>query len=391
MSSATELSQTYELPLFPKRNITLERGLGAHVWDDTGKRYIDCAAGAGSVNVGHCNPQVVKAIQDQATRLITCTGIFHHEVRSHLMEKLIKVSPPSLRKVYLCNSGAESVEAAIKFARFSTGRPNFVCSVRGFHGRTMGALSATHNQKYRDGFGPLLEGFHHTPFNNIEALAAAVNEHTAGVMLEIVQGEGGVYLGEPGFFKAAQELCHERGALLIIDEIQTGFCRTGKMFACQHFDLEPDILCAAKSMAGGVPMGATLCSDRVKVEVGSHGTTFGGCPLACAAGLAALNFMLDEKLAEAAEKKGAYFAECLAALASPKVREIRRLGLMVGLQLKEKSTAYIQALSDEGILAIPAGPTVIRYLPPLVISNEDLAYVAKATGRVLSRDLAAKE
>jgi acetylornithine/LysW-gamma-L-lysine aminotransferase len=386
MNAATELSNLYELPLFPKRKLTLERGLGAHVWDDTGKCYIDCAAGAGSVNVGHCNPAVVKAIQEQASRLITCTGIFQHDVRSRLMEKLVSVAPRSLSKVFLCNSGAESVEAAIKFARVSTGRPNLICAVRGFHGRTMGALSATHNHKYRDGFGPLVEGFQHVPFGSVEALSAAINEHTAGVMLEIVQGEGGVYVGEQEYFKAAQALCHERGALFIVDEIQTGFCRTGKMFACQHFGLDPDILCLAKSMAGGVPMGATLCSDKIKVEVGAHGTTFGGCPLACAAGLAALNFMVDENLAEAAEKKGAYFAEKLLALGSPKVRELRRLGLMVGLQLKEKSTAYLQALSDEGVLAIPAGPTVIRYLPPLVISYEDLDAVAAATGRVLAME-----
>ena len=220
--------------------------------------------------------------------------------------------------------------------------------MRGFHGRTMGALSATFTKEYREPFVPVVEGFQFTPFNNFAKLAEKVNDNTAAIMLEIVQGEGGVNLGKPEFFEQVGELCRERGVLIIIDEVQTGFCRTGKMFACEHFGVEPDILCLAKAMAGGLPMGAVVCSDKLEVPIGRHGSTFGGNPLACAASLAAIDAMEEEGLAEAAAEKGAYLLERLQAADLPKVREIRQLGLMIGIELKEKSPTPPREPHGEG-------------------------------------------
>jgi len=294
---------------------------------------------------------------------------------------------PGLERVYLSNSGTEAVEAAIKFARLTTGRTRIVAAMRGFHGRTLGALSATWNKKYRQPFEPLVPGFTHIPYNNIEALDQAVDGETAAVLLEVVQGEGGVYPAEAEFLQAAQALCQERGALLVIDEVQTGFGRTGKMFAYQHFDLAPDILCLAKSIAGGLPMGATLLGQRVtNLSPGMHGSTFGGNPLACAASLAAIQAMLEENLPQQAAEKGAYLMEHLNQLESPLVRELRGLGLMVGIELKQKVASYLQEMETRGVIALPAGMTVIRLLPPLVITYAQLDQVIAVLAEVLNPD-----
>jgi acetylornithine/LysW-gamma-L-lysine aminotransferase len=230
----------------------------------------------------------------------------------------------------------------------------------------------------------VVEGFQFAPFNNFAKLAEKVKENTAAVMLEVVQGEGGVNLGNAEYFSKVSELCRDKGTLLIIDEVQTGFCRTGKMFACEHFGLEPDILCLAKAMAGGLPMGAVVCSDKIGIPVGRHGSTFGGNPLACAASLAAIDAMIEERLADAAVEKGAYLLERLKAADLPKVREIRHLGLMMGIELREKSQPYLLRLLEAGVLALPAGATVVRLLPPLVISHAELDIVADTLIEVLS-------
>ncbi|MCB0333844.1 MAG: acetylornithine/succinylornithine family transaminase, partial [Bdellovibrionales bacterium] len=339
-----ELQATYELPLYPMRDICLVKGKGAKVWDSEGREYIDCAAGNGVVNVGHCNPDVVRAICEQAQTLITCGGGFYNDKRAEILEKLVSISPPHLTRAFLCNSGTESVEAAIKFSRLSTGRTDIVAHMRGFHGRTLGALSATFNPKYREGFAPLVPGFSHVPLNKIEKLEEKVTDQTAAVILEIVQGEGGVNVAHADYLQSLQKVCADRGALLIIDEVQTGFGRTGKMFACEHFDIQPDILCIAKAIAGGVPMGAVLCSEKISVSPGKHGTTFGGNPLSCAAALASISFTEQESLPTQAVEKGAYFMNRLREIDSPKIREVRGLGLMVGVELKEKSTQYLVTL-----------------------------------------------
>ena len=380
--NAMERERRFGLELFPKRDLTIVRGEGAILWDDRGKAYIDCTAGVGVANMGHANPDVAKAIADQARTLVTCPGIFYNDVRARLLELLVSVTPPNLHRAFLCNSGTEAIEAAIKFSRHATGRTEFVCAMRGFHGRTLGALSATF--KYRDAFEPLVPGFTFVPFNNLDKLAQAMSDRTAAVMLEPVQGEGGVRPANPGYLAGAQALCREHGALLILDEIQTGFGRTGKTFACEHEGIEPDLLCLAKSLAAGVPMGAVLCGDRVEVAVGIHGTTFGGNPLACAAAEAAINYLQREGLAERSAIMGERFAAAFASQPLARVREVRQLGLMIGIELKEKATPHLIALMEKGVLALPAGPTVIRLLPPLTISEAELDQVVAALHEVLA-------
>lgn len=384
MMDYRSIEDDFGLNVYPKRDIVLVKGKGSKVWDSDGKEYIDCVAGHGVASVGHCNDAVVAAICAQAKTLISCSGTFYNDTRAKLLQKLIEITPESLKSAFLCNSGAESIEGAIKFARISTGKTDFICAMKGFHGRTMGALSATYNVKYKKEFEPLIPGFTHVPFNNFEKLESAVSDQTAGIVLEIVQGEGGVNIAEREFLRKTRDLCDCKNILLIIDEVQTGFCRTGKMFACDHFNLQPDILCLAKAMAGGVPAGAVLCSERIDVPTGKHGSTFGGNPLSCAAGLAAIEFMLENKLDKQAEEKGNYIAGKLRQFQLSKIREVRQIGLMIGIELKEKSGPYIIQLMEKGILALPAGFTVIRLLPPLTIGYDELDIIADRLIEVLS-------
>jgi acetylornithine/LysW-gamma-L-lysine aminotransferase len=258
--------------------------------------------------------------------------------------------------------------------------------MRAFHGRTYGSLSATFNKKYREGFEPLLPGVSHVSYNNIEALDKAVNEETAAVILEVVQGEGGVYPASADYIQAARRICDERGALLIIDEIQTGFGRTGRMFAIQHFGVTPDLLTCAKSLAGGVPMGAVLIGANVKnLTPGVHGSTFGGNPLSCAAANAALDVMAEEDLPRQAEVKGAYLMDRLKRIQSPHIREVRGLGLMIGIEMKQKVAPYLKTLQERKIIALNAGMTVIRLLPPLVITYEQIDYLVDVLTEVLTQ------
>ncbi len=370
--------------VYAKQPIAIVRGQGATLWDADGHAYIDCTSGHGVANLGHAHPKVAAAVAEQAGTLLTLFETFPNDKRAALMEKLTALTP-GLNRVFFCNSGTESVEAAVKFARLSTGRAGVVAAMRGFHGRTLGALSATWNKNYRQAFEPLVPGFCHVPYNNVEALEQAVTDQTAAVLLEAVQGEGGVYPAEPGYLQAARRICSERGALLIVDEVQTGFGRTGKLFAYQHFAVTPDLLCVAKSLAGGVPMGAVLIGPAVQnLTPGQHSSTFGGNPLACAAALATLDVIAEEDLPAQAAEKGAYLMARLRALQSPSVREVRGLGLMIGVELKQKVAPYLKALQARRILALNAGMTVIRLLPPLVISYEQLDQVAAALEDVLA-------
>lgn len=379
-----DLERSYGLEVYPKRGIAVVKGRGAEVWDDEGRRYIDCVAGIGVASVGHANAMVAEAVAGQARTLVTCPGIFYNDVRARLLERLAAVAPEGLSRGFLCNSGTEAVEAAFKFARVETGRTGIVSAMRGFHGRTLGALSATYKKQYRDLFEPLVPGFSFVPFNNAEKLGAAVTEDTAAVVLEPVQGEGGIRPASAEFLQAARAACDRTGALLIFDEIQTGFCRTGRMFACEHHGVTPDMLCLAKAMGGGVPIGAVLANDRVNPPVGKHGSTFGGNPLACAAALAAIRFMEDERLAERAERLGGRFRKRFERRAPARVRALRQVGLMIGVELRERCRPYLQALMEQGVLTLPAGATVIRVLPPLVITAGQVDEVVDGLARVLS-------
>lgn len=373
----------YTSGVYAKRELTLVAGKGALLYDDQGNEYIDCVGGQGVANLGHAHPAIAAAIAEQAQRLTICPEMFYNERRAALQARLCELT--GMSRVYLCNSGTESIEAALKFARAVTGRTGILAAMRAFHGRTFGALSATYNKKYREAFEPLVPGFRHIPYNNLEKLDEALDQNTAAVILEVVQGEGGVYPATAEFLKGAQRLCHERGAMLIIDEVQTGLGRTGKLFAYQHYDLQPDFVCVAKSLAGGLPIGATLIGSRVgEFQVGWHGSTFGGNPLACAAALAALDVIESERLPQRSAELGQWFQNRLKAISSPLVREVRGLGLMVGMELKQKVAPYIQSMTERGVLVLNAGMNVLRFLPPLVISAEQLEIVAQTLETVLS-------
>ena len=371
--------------LYTKRAIVLVRGDGATVFDSEGRAYIDCVGGQGTANLGHGNVAVADAIAQQARTLASCTELFYNDRRAELYDVLATILPAALDRVFLCNSGTEAVEGALKFARAATKRTGIVAAMRGFHGKTMGALSATWGPEYRDLFGPLVPGFSHVPFNKPEGLDAAITPETAAFIFELVQGEGGVRPASREFANEAARLCAERGALLIVDEVQTGFGRTGTLFAYEQYEILPDLLCLAKSIAGGLPMGAIAFSRNVgDLAKRSHSSTFGGNPLACAAAIAAIGEIRRLDLARNARERGAQLMAGLSSIRSDKIREVRGLGLIVGIELKENAGPSIKALQDEGVLTLGAGQTVVRYLPPLVITAEQIDRVVAATAQVLS-------
>jgi acetylornithine/LysW-gamma-L-lysine aminotransferase len=355
-----------------KRELQIVRGAGAVLWDDAGNRYIDLVGGQGSANLGHAHPAVVAAITAQAAELTTCTEIFTTPTRARYQAALCAAA--QLPRVYLCNSGAEATEAALKFAVLATGRTKIVSTMRGFHGRTIGALSTTWEKTYREPFAALLPAVTYVPFNNLEKMAEAIDETTAAVIVEPVQGEGGVHPAQPGYLAAVAELCRARGAMLIVDEVQTGFGRTGTLFAHMQDGVQPDLLTLSKSIAGGVPMGAVLIGERVgQIQPATHGSTFGGNPLACAAALAVLDVLQTGDLMERARTRGEAVREHLRQhLPERAFREVRGRGLLIGVELRGKVAPILRALQTRGVLALPAGPTVLRLLPPLVIEDDDL-------------------
>ncbi len=379
-----EWEDRHDSGLAAKQPIALVRGAGARVWDAEGREYIDCVGGHGVANVGHAHPAVVAAVREQAARLITCPTGFYNDRRAELLAELVRIAPPGPARAFLCNSGAEAVEAAFKFARVSTGRTKLVAAMRGFHGRTLGALSVTWRKAYRQPFEPLLPGVEFVPYNRLARMDKAVDGETAAVILEVVQGEGGVVPGDGDYLRGVQALCRERGALFIADEVQTGFGRTGKTFAVEHHGLEPDLMCLAKAMAGGLPMGAVLLGGRVgELPQKSHGTTFGGNPLACAAALATIRVLESEGLPQKAAERGEQLLDGLRAIDSPLVREVRGLGLMVAVELKAPAGPSLAALAERGVLALSAGSTVMRFLPPLVIDAGDVEAVVELVTAVL--------
>jgi len=350
------------------------RGEGCWLFDSDDRRYLDLSSAQGVAMLGHCHPSLSDAIGRQAATLISCPGFLYNDQRAAFAQALVDLLPGHLPYLFFTNSGAEAIDGALKFARLTTGRSAFVAATKGFHGRTFGALSVTWDPKYRAGFGPLLDAAH-VSFNSTAALDTAVTERTAAVVLEIVQGESGVHIATDEFLQTAQRLCRERGALLIVDEIQTGFGRTGRWFAMDHFDLTPDFICLAKGLAGGFPMGAFAYTAGIRqaLSAGAHGSTFGGSPLAAAAGLAALAAYRGEDLIAHSARIGAMMLDelrrALAGLSI--VREIRGLGLMLAIELRTKVAPALKALMvDHRVIALPAGPTVLRLLPPLVISED---------------------
>lgn len=379
------LEQRHTSGAYAKRPLQIVRGEGARLFDADGNSYIDCAGGIGAANLGHAHPAVLAALAEQAAELIVCPELFHNPVRARYQAALCQAA--GMARVFLCNSGTEAVEAAIKIARLSTGRPGIIAAMRAFHGRTLGALSATWKKAYREPFEPLVPQVRHVPFNSLEHLEQALTPQDAAVILEVVQGEGGVHPAESGYLAAVQALCRANGSLLIIDEVQTGFGRTGQLFAFQQEGIGPDLVCVAKSMAGGLPMGAVLMGERVEpLPPLSHGSTLGGNPLACAAGLAVLDVLQSTDLIPRAAALGeAVLAHLRAHLPDDAVREVRGRGLMIGIELRGKVTEVLAALQARGVLALPAGVTVLRLLPPLVITEDDLWQAIFAIEEVIIR------
>lgn len=346
--------------------------------------------GYGVAIVGHCNPYVVDAIKDQIKKLITCHASIYNDTRADLLEKIIKVSPKGLEEVYLSNSGAESVECALKLARKYSKRPGVIAMTRSYHGKTLGALSTTWNKKYRSAFEPLIPEIKFTPFGDAEKVREAITEKTGAIIVEPIQGEGGVNVPPHGFLKELREICYDKDLLLIFDEIQTGFGRTGKMWACEHWKVIPDIMCLAKGIGGGLPLGATLAKQEVMsaFNVGDHTSTFGGNPLSCAAACATIDYILENKLVERAVELGSVFKEGLENLQKKHqiVREVRGLGLMLGMELRFDIRDILIGGVEKGLIMLYSGRNILRFLPPLVISRNQIHKATEILDLLISKE-----
>lgn len=375
---------------FAKRNLTITKGKGALVWDINGNEYIDCTGSYGVAVVGHCHPKVVKAVQKQVETLIACHASFYNDARSELLDKLIKIAPKGMDRVFLSNSGAESVECALKLARKKTGKTEIIAMMGAFHGKTMGALSATWKKKYRGPFMPLVPGFKHVPANNLEKIKESITDKTAAILVEPVRGEGGILLPSDDFLPGLREICDDKNVLLIFDEVQTGFGRTGKVFACEHWNVVPDIMCLAKSVAGGLPMAATFAKEDVMAAFkrGEHSSTFSGNPLVCAAASAAIDVLNEENLPERAATLGNYFKGKLEALAEKHkiIREVRGLGLMIGMEMRFDVYNILMDCMNNGVLVLDAGRNVVRFLPPLVIEKEQINKVVNTLDSAMEKE-----
>ncbi len=376
--------------LYQRFPVTIEKGVGAHVWDIYGKEYIYCMCGYGVALVGHQNQRVNKAIKEQLDKIITVHSSLYNKTREEFLKMLIGLAPKGLTQVHLNNSGAEAIEAAIKFARKFTGKKGMVAMKGSYHGKSFGALSLTFGPKYRKPFEPLVEKVSFASFGDIESLRSVIDDDTAFVILEPIQGESGIIVAPEGFLQEVRKLCDEKGILLIFDEIQAGLGRTGRLWACDHWNTAPDILCLAKGIAGGVPMGATLVRPDIlsSMNKGEHSSTFGGNPISCAAGIAALKALTEDGLIENSEKMGKIFREGLEKLKEKHtmIREIRGKGLMIGIEMKFEIKDILMGLIKKGILMLYSGRNILRILPPLVISEDDITKVLHALDSILTEE-----
>ena len=376
--------------LYQRFPVTIEKGVGAHVWDTDGKEYIDCMGGYGVALVGHQNKRVNDAIKEQIDKIITVHSSLYNKTREEFLKLLIGLAPKGLTQVHLNNSGAEAIEAAMKFARKFTGKKGMVAMKGSYHGKSFGALSLTFNPKYRKAFAPLVEKVSFASYGDIESLRSVIDDDTAFVILEPIQGESGIIVAPDGFLQEVRKLCDEKGILLIFDEIQAGLGRTGRLWACDHWNTAPDILCLAKGIAGGVPMGATLVRPDILSSMGKgeHSSTFGGNPISCAAGTAALKALTEDGLIENSEKMGKVFREGLEKLKEKHtmIREIRGKGLMIGIEMKFEVRDVLMGLIREGVLMLYSGRNILRILPPLVISEEDVTKVLHALDSILTEE-----
>ncbi|MDO6439021.1 acetylornithine transaminase [Cyclobacterium sp. 1_MG-2023] len=376
------------LPTFKRFPLAFIKGKGSRLWDADGKEYIDMLAGIAVNNLGHCHPKVVEAVQDQAAELMHISNFFVSPPQVAVSKLLVDLT--GLKHVFLTNSGAESVEGAIKIARKYASKHNkggeIISMKNSFHGRTLATI-ATGQEKYQQGFAPIPAGFSQVAFNDVNALKAAINEKTAAVILEPIQGEGGIIPAEKEYLQQVRELCDEQNVLLIFDEIQCGVGRTGKLFAKEHFGIQPDIMTLAKGLGGGVPIGAFLCNEKVgnAIDFGDHGTTFGGNPLASAAALATLKAVLEEGLVERSFEKGNWIMNTIESWKAkhPMIKEVRGMGLMIGIVLDRPAAPIVKALLDDGIIVNGTAESVIRLVPPLNIPDEDVNTVLEKLDRLI--------
>lgn len=385
MSEDTYLGNLYQR--FP---INISKGKGAIVWDIFGKEYIDCMGGYGVALVGHCNDRVINAIKNQSDNLITCHMSVYNNTRLKFLQKMSKISPKELSKIFFSNSGAEAIEAALKFSRKYTGKNGIIAMTGGYHGKTFGALSVTHNEKYRKSFQPLLEGVKFVPYNNPSKIEDSLDSSIGTVIIEPIQGETGIIVPSDDFLQKIRKICDQNNLVLIFDEIQTGVGRTGKMWAGEHWSTTADIMCLAKGIAGGLPMGLTLCKPEIldAMKLGEHSSTFAGNPLSCAAGIATIDSLVEENLVGNAAKVGNIFKNGLLELKENHriVRDVRGLGLMLALELRFDIKDVLFEGIKEGLLMLYSGRNIIRLLPPLVIDEVKVLKTLDIMDKLLTKE-----
>lgn len=385
MKDYNYLQQKWMANTYPNRNIVLEKGKGVYLFDQTGKRYIDCMSNYGVNIFGYGHPTVHKALTSQLSKLVTLHGSFANQERAIASQMVVEKCGGAYAQVYWSNSGAEAVEAALKFAVLATGKNKFIAFSHAYHGKTLGALSATDGDKYRKAFFPLLWDFVHIKYDDIQALENSIDDKTAGVIIEPIQGEGGLIPPSKGYLIKIQELCKKHNTLLILDEIQSGTGRTGYFLASQGEKVNADIVCLGKGLAGGIPVGATIFTQAVanKIPKNMHTSTFGGNPLACAGVIATLT-QLNQLTLNNIQKSGTYFMNQLQKVKSHLISEVRGKGLMIGVEVKDKRNEILKKMQGEGVLVIPAGETVVRFLPPYIITKKQIDAVIKIFKKVIN-------
>jgi acetylornithine/LysW-gamma-L-lysine aminotransferase len=376
--------------LYQRFPVSIAKGKGTRVWDTAGKEYIDCMGGYGVALVGHCNDRVVNAIKRQAETLITAHMSTYNDTRLRFMEKIASVAPPSLNKIFFANSGAESVEAALKFARKYSGRHGVIAMNGGYHGKTFGALSVTHSEKYRKSFMPLLDGVKFVPYSDPSLLEEVIDDTIGCVILEPIQGETGIIVPPDDLLPKIREICNRRNLVLIFDEIQSGLGRTGKMWAGQNWNTTPDIMCLAKGIAGGIPMGLVLAKQEIMdtMKLGEHSSTFGGSPIACAAGTATMEALIDDKLIDNAAKMGVHFKEGLNRLQEKHkiIRQVRGIGMMLGVELRFDVKDILFDGIRRGLLILYSGRNILRLLPPLVMDETTVSRAVDIIDIILTNE-----
>nr|WP_083810147.1 acetylornithine transaminase [Methanohalobium evestigatum] len=355
---------------YTRQPIALKKGEGAVVYDVDDNQYIDCLAGIAVNNVGHCHPNVVNAIKKQSEQLIHVSNLYYTQIQTQLAEKLVELT--EMDRIFFCNSGAEAIESAMKLARSVSKKTDFVAAEQSFHGRTIGSLSVTHKEKFRKPFAPLIEDVNFVPYNDSQAVADSITNNTAAVIVEPIQGEGGVNIPSNDYLKELRKICDDTGTLLIFDEVQTGFGRTGKWFCKQHSGVQPDIMAMAKAMGGGFPIGAIASKEGITFDKGEHASTFGGNPLACAASLGAIRAIEDDSLVQRSKELGDYFVERLKNISRDDVVEVRGRGLMIGMELKSDCKKILNYARENGVLLNCTSDSVLRIVPPLVITSEQI-------------------